>query len=121
MSDAPNNFPSEGQHNTITRESLDTLEANRSSYVSHLNYTIGGTTESQVHSVLEEQRKFALDVGNQRFYELSYKVQSDYVFAASKGQAKALFEASSNPSKTYAELQREAVIKSQDRKQDHLL
>ncbi|MEE9311595.1 MAG: hypothetical protein V3V10_04205, partial [Planctomycetota bacterium] len=61
MSNKPNNFPREGQHNTITRETLSKLESNRAKLNSGLDYTIGGMRETAVHSNVEADRNYALN------------------------------------------------------------
>lgn len=119
MSQKLNNFPREGQHNTITRDSLDKLEASRPKHNTELNYTIGGPTETYVHACVEADRNYALNAGHQRFSELSDKIQSDHVFTANKGRAKAEFQASNNTDKTYAQRQREAAQKARSREREH--
>lgn len=116
MSHKPNNFPREGQHNTVTRETLSKLEANRAKPNNGLDYTIGGTRETIVHSNVEADRNYALNAGHRRLGELSQKVQTDHVFSANKGRSKAQFQASNDTGKTYAEMQREAVAKAKNRK-----
>lgn len=71
--------------------------------------------ETIVHGNVEADRNYALTTGHGRFGELSHKVQSDYVFAASKGHAKTEFQTSSNSEKNYAQRQREIAQKAQSR------
>jgi len=109
MSTKPNNFPREGEHNTVTKAALDHLESNRAKHNSDLDYTIGGTVETIVHTTVEGDRNYALNAGYRRLNEVSQKVQSDHVFAANKGRPKAQFQARNDTGPTYAEMQREAV------------
>ena len=112
MTNKPNNFPREGQHNTVTRAALDHLESNRAKHNSDLDYTIGGTVETIVHTTVEGDRNYALNAGYRRLNEVSQKVQTDHVFAANKGRPKAQFQARNDTSPTYAETQREAAAKA---------
>lgn len=113
MSNKPNNFPREGQHNTITKAALEKLEADRPQYNKTLDYTIGGTMETQVHTSLEASRNYALRSGHKRMHEVSEKLQTDHVFASNKGRAKAQFNAASKDRESYAERQRKAAQKQQ--------
>lgn len=116
--DKPNNFPREGDHNTITRDGLKQLEANRSKPNASLDYTIGGTRETVVHTNVEADRNYALNSGHRRMSGLSEKVQTDHVFAANKGRSKAQFQAANDTGKTYAEKRREAIKKAQAKKHE---
>ncbi|PCJ62736.1 MAG: hypothetical protein COA58_16720 [Bacteroidetes bacterium] len=118
MKKSPNNFPREGQHNTITRANLDSIEANRSKPNTELNYTIGGSVETQVHSNIEADRNYALTVGHKRFSELSQKLQTDHVFSANKGRAKAQFKAINDDTPTYAQMQRAAAAEAKAKRQE---
>ena len=116
MTKKPNNFPREGQHNIITRESLDKLASSRAKPNEELNYTIGGMRETIVHSNVEADRNYALNAGHRRLNELSIKVLTDHVFAANKGRAKAQFQASNDDNPTYAEQKRAAAVKAKSRR-----
>ena len=118
MTDKPNNFPVKGAHNTVTKEALTQLEASRPKHNSHLDYTIGGTRETVVHSDIEASRDYALNAGHKRLKQVSEKVQMDHVFTANKGRAKAQFKSSNQGGKTYAEMQREATTKAKTRKRE---
>lgn len=113
MSNKPNNFPREGQHNTITKAALDKLEAERPKHNKTLDYTIGGTIETQVHSNVEASRNYALRSGHKRIREISDKLQTDHVFASNKGHAKAQLNAASKTQGSYAERQRKVARNQQ--------
>lgn len=113
MKNKPNNFPVEGANNTITKDGLEKLEADRPKHNAHLDYTIGGMRETIVHTNVEASRNYALNAGHRRMNELSEKVQTDHVFAANSGRAKAQFQASNDTSPTYAEMQRLMVQKNE--------
>lgn len=113
MKNKPNNYPVEGANNTITKDGLKKLETDRPKHNTHLDYTIGGMRETIVHSNVEASRNYALNTGHRRMNELSEKVQTDHVFAASKGRAQAQFQASNDTSPTYAEMQRSTVQKNE--------
>lgn len=117
MSSKPNNFPREGQHNTITKGALERLEAERPKPSQNLDYTIGGTRETHVHASIEAERNYALNAGYRRFKEISEKLQRDHVFSANHGRAKAQFNATNNQ-KTYADMQKEAAQKAQQKIRD---
>lgn len=115
MNKTPNNFPREGQHNTITRDHLNALEAARSKPKQTLEYTIGGAAETRVHSNTEAEREYALNSGHRRFKEISDKLQNDHVFSANNGHSKGQFNKVNAPKKTYADMQREAAAKARSR------
>lgn len=119
MSNKPNNFPRQGQHNIITKDALSKLEADRAKPNQTLDYTIGGSREQYVRSNVEAERNYALNTGNRRFREVSTKLQTDYVFTANKGRAKAQFDASVRNEKTYAEQQRETIQNRSERQKLH--
>lgn len=118
MSDAPNNFPGEGDHTAITRGALEALEAQRARPGAALDYTIGGTLETGVHSTAEAKREYAIQSGYERFAEVSGALQNGYGGASRPGHAQAQFNASADPLKSYAERQREAAATAQERKPD---
>lgn len=112
----PNNFPREGDHNTITRDDLKQLEAHRARLNENLDYTIGGMRETVVHTNFETARNYALNTGHKRMNAVSEKVKTDHVFAANKGRSKAQFQAANDTGKTYAEKRREAIKNAQAKK-----
>ena len=119
MSDQPNNFPREGQHNPVTREALDTLEGQRSTPEAELNYTIGGATETIVHSNLESQRVYALNTGYRRFEDVSNDLETQHALTKNEGHAKEQFNFNRDQEQTYADMQREAASNAQSRPRTH--
>lgn len=115
-SEKPNNYLKEGEHNTVTKEGLKQIEAQRAWPNVSMDYTIGGTIETVVHSNVEAERNYVLTRGHQRMNMASQKLQHDYVFAANKGRSKAQFQATNDTGKTYAQIQRENAAKAKTKK-----
>ena len=65
----PNNFPREGDHNAVTRDAVDKLEAERPALNAETHYTIGGTVETVVHSSLDAEREAAITTGSRRLQQ----------------------------------------------------
>lgn len=117
---AVNNFPVEGQHNPITKSGLERLEQAHDPIKNPaLDYTIGGSIQQETHAAvrsnLASQRAYALNAGYKRFAEVSDKLQTDHVFAAHEGLAKAQFQRAADTEKSYAQKRRETAADVQDR------
>lgn len=117
MSDAPNNFPCEGQHNPVTQGALEALENQRSTPEATLEYTIGGATETIVHSNIESERSYALQTGYRRFEDASNDLHTQHAMTKNDGHAKEQFNFNKEQQKTYADMQREAAANARSRDQ----
>lgn len=106
MTKAPNNFPREGGHSPVTVDRLKALEKNRPTPQHGVNYTIGGVVEAAVHTTVEAERNYALTSGYKRLQTASDKSQTDHVFAANEGRAKAQFQKTAQLQKAYVDMQR---------------
>ncbi|MBB4123960.1 hypothetical protein [Martelella radicis] len=114
----PNNFPRAGEHNTVTRAHLETLEAHRAKPQAQLAYTIGGIQETQAHSVIETERNHAIRTGHARLNAVSEQMRSDLTFASQEGRAKADFNARSSAEQSYADAQRKAAERARTRSRE---
>ncbi len=74
----PNNFPREGAHNPVTRDAVETLEAQRPTLNAELHYTIGGTVETFVHSNENAEREAAITVGSRRLHQSSQELRANF-------------------------------------------
>ena len=61
---SPNHWPREGQHNPVTREMVSVFEQALGDHKAELDYTIGGTVETQVHATVEAARQYAVNRGH---------------------------------------------------------
>lgn len=86
-----NNFPREGQHNTVTREHLDKLARDSAVPNQTLNYTIGGPAETYVHTNLDADRAARRARGEKILRESTAKLERDHCFARTQGWAKVSF------------------------------
>jgi len=108
MTKPPNNFPREGQHDTVTRSHIRKLESERDKRNATLEYTIGGTTEAHVHSCVAAEREAAITQGSRRLRQASAKLRQAHVESVHQGRAKAQFNQAKDPS-------RAAYIRAQQR------
>lgn len=74
-----------------TKEYLDRLRASRPKRNKVLNYTIGGTIETQVHSNVEAERIGELNRGDRAMNTASQRFK-DNILKTRKGLAKAQFK-----------------------------
>ena len=118
MSTKPNNFPREGQHNTVTRDGLEALEAARPVPNESLDYTIGGATQAIVHSNIEADRNYALHSGYQRLEQVSEHLNQDYPFSALDGFSKAQFNHEADTA-GYADAERKAAMQPMTREPEY--
>lgn len=94
----------------VTRPHIEKLKASRPVPNQSMDYTIGGNTETSVHTTVESERIYAINQGEKRLLKASERVQTDHVFAANTGRAKAQFgKAAANPDE-YIRMQKEAAI-----------
>lgn len=59
-----NHWPREGQHNPVTRDGVSAFEQAQRDHKAEIDYTIGGTVESQVHTTVEAARQYAVNRGH---------------------------------------------------------
>lgn len=78
MSGKPNNFPREGQHTPVTRKAVDRMQAERPALNAELDYTIGGTVETQVHSKVNAEREAAITTGERVLQHASKTVRQEF-------------------------------------------
>ncbi|MEL6171286.1 MAG: hypothetical protein AAFQ04_01700 [Pseudomonadota bacterium] len=62
----PNNFPREGEHQSVTRDAVDKFQNERPVFNREVHYTIGGNIEAEVHSSLIAEREAAITNGSRR-------------------------------------------------------
>ena len=103
---APNNFPRDGEHNTVTAAGVEQMEREASQPNMTLDYTIGGTIEAEVHASIEAERIYAINRGhsilNQAANDLRREVERaarkpmTLDFEQIKGEAQAYLAASSH-------------------------
>ncbi|GIT93357.1 hypothetical protein JANAI62_37810 [Jannaschia pagri] len=67
----PNHWPREGQHNPVTRDGVSSFERARRDHTVELDYTIGGTVETQVHASVEAARQYAVNRGHRILQHVS--------------------------------------------------
>lgn len=60
----PNNFPREGEHNSVTAAGVEQMERERPHQTATVEYTIGGVIEGQVHTTIEVERTYAINRGH---------------------------------------------------------
>ncbi|MEO1151120.1 MAG: hypothetical protein AAFW83_09050 [Pseudomonadota bacterium] len=75
----PNNFPSDGAHNTVTREAVDEIASQTPTQNASLDYTIGGRTEASVHSNVEVERMAAVINGERTLNRAGDDINSQWV------------------------------------------
>lgn len=103
---AQNNFPREGEHNTVTAESVEQMERERPHHGATLDYTIGGAIEAEVHTTLEADRTYAINRGHRILNQAANDLGREVAQAARKpialdfdqikGEAQAHLAAQSN-------------------------
>ena len=123
-----NNFPREGEHSTVTRDMLDYIRKARAKSNARIDYTIGGPSETHVHSSLHAQNEAAITNGERALNRAHKNIDRNYAFAANNGRAKASFnhpvatQIQTTTRKvvvqTYVERQR-SVIRAQEKARDH--
>ena len=91
--DAPNNFPRKGDSNPVIRDHLDHLKTNNPAPITSMDYTIGGSTQSAVHSSLEAERHYTIQTGERILKRASDNLDHNFTFSSLKGQSKAQFQA----------------------------
>jgi len=74
----PNNFPREGMHEPVTQDELKRMQRERPVLNTELHYTIGGETETTVHSNLSAEREAAIANGAKRLHQMSRQVSNDF-------------------------------------------
>lgn len=89
MTKTPNNFPREGMHTPVTRKAVKRLEAERPTPNVQMDYTIGGTVETVVHSNVNAEREAAITTGNRRLAQSSQTVRAE--FRNARGDARAAY------------------------------
>ena len=78
MTDKPNNFPREGQHNPVTRDAVDRIAATRPTLNVARHYTIEGEVEVAVHSNLNAEREAAITTGERRLATASQALRQGF-------------------------------------------
>ena len=91
--DSSDAFNGEAQSQTVTRDGLKEAEQNRPVPNVSLDYTIGGTAETSVHSNVEAERIYQLNSGYRTLYEASDNMQHDYAVSSTQGVTRAEFQA----------------------------
>ena len=76
-----NNFPREGQHSPVTVDHLKALETDRTPNQA-LDYTIGGTIETEVHTTLNAERTYAKTRGYQIMEQASETLRDNHEHAS---------------------------------------
>lgn len=97
--DQPNNFPRQGEDNFVTRDHLEQLKTQRSVPNQSLDYTIGGGTETVVHSSLEAERNYAITTGERILKRSSDNMDRSFTPKSLKGHSKAQFETAHDQAK----------------------
>ena len=80
----PNDFPREGQHNTVTAAGVKQMERERPHHTADLEYTIGGSVEAQVHTTIEAERTYSMNRGHRILNQASNDLGGDLEGAARK-------------------------------------
>lgn len=80
----PNNFPVEGAHTPVSAAHLQQLEKHRATPVLTLDYTIGGATETAVHTTIEAARNYAISRGYRILQQHSDQLQAGFDTARQK-------------------------------------
>lgn len=75
----------------ITKAELDQLRAGRSQPNVNLEYTIGGTIQSHVHSDLAAERERKISKGEQTLREAHEELRQDFATSSHEGLSKAHF------------------------------
>ena len=79
-----NNFPREGEHNTVTAEDIERMERERPQHNPHLDYTIGGSVEAHVHTSIEAEREYAINRGHRILNQAANDLGNEFDQSAHK-------------------------------------
>ncbi|MEM9211736.1 MAG: hypothetical protein AAGA63_09625 [Pseudomonadota bacterium] len=100
---------SKAGNRTVTRDGIKKLESKRPILNCPVDYTIGGSVETSVHSCLNAEREGRITQGWKTLEGASQKLRRDQPNAALPGYAKAEFKERANGKAAYLERQKKAA------------
>ena len=98
----------------VTKEQLAQLEAERPQDNHTLDYTIGGTIETTVHSSVEAERNKQLTDGYRTMESASERFRMEMAFNSREDQSKAQFNVASGAEEKFPETQSQLSSSSRE-------
>lgn len=109
--DGPNNFPAEGDHSVVTAAGVQELEDHRPDPLATLDYTIGGSVETEVHTTHEAAREYAINRGHRILNQAANTFEHEVETAAHKPMS---IDFNAVKEEARAHLERRAQVQSQE-------